>query len=285
MSRVVYTPEPRIASVHLLSPFWIIRNLLRHRELIIAYARREFHAAHRATYLGLAWSVISPLIMLALFVAVFGYVFGGKFSQRPEETPAEFALALFVGLSLFNCIAQSMASASSLVLANSVYVKSLSFPLEILSVSATLNVLINLAISFGICVVAHLGMYGFLHWTILFVPLYVVCVALISVGISWFLSSLAVFVRDVPSIVPPISTVLMFVSGCFFPLSVISPKVRWILELNPLAVILAQARGCFLYGQVPEFASFAIVFALSVLIALGGHWFFMKAKSAFADVI
>lgn len=285
MTRAIYTAAPALSTKQLLSPAWILRNLSKHRELIVAYARREFHATHRATYLGLAWSVLSPLIMLALFVGVFGYIFGGKFSQRADETPAEFALALFIGLSYFNCIAQSMAASCSLVFANGTYVKTIAFPLEILSVSATINVLINLGISLGICIVGHVAIYGFLHWTVVFLPIYVLCVAFIGLGISWFLSSLAVFVRDVPSIVPPISMVLMFISGCFFPLSVISPKIRWLLELNPLAVIISQARGAFLYGQIPAPMPLLAVLVFSCACALFGHWFFMKAKSAFADVI
>lgn len=285
MSRVVYTAETRAPLAELVSPLAILRHLYRHRELIAAYAEREFQATHRGTFLGLAWSVISPLIMLALFVGVFGYVFGGRFSPRPDETPAEFALALFVGLSFYNCVGQTLSSAPGLVLANNSYVKTLAFPLEVLSVAAVVNVLRNLAISLAICFTALLAIYHKLPLTALALVFHILCIALISLGISWFLSSLALFVRDVPSIIAPVSTVLMFVSGVFFPLSAVSVKVRWLLKLNPLAVILEQARGALLYGQWPDPAALALVFAFSLAIAIGGYWFFMRAKPAFADVI
>ena len=285
MSRVVYTSESQIPVSRLISPHWILRNLLKNRELIVAYTKREFEAMHRGTYLGLAWTVISPLIMLALFVGVFGYIFHGRFTQDPNETPAEFALALFIGLSFFNCFAQSMGSASGLVLSNSTYVKTLAFPLEILSVSAVLNVLINLAISLGLCFAAFLVMYGYLHWSAASLLLHVVCITLIGLGVSWFLSALAVFVRDIPAIIPPLSLILMFVSGVFFPLSSVPARVRWLAELNPLAVIIDQARSCFLYGQWPDFASLGLVFVFSLLFAVTGYWFFMRSKPAFADVI
>jgi len=285
MSRVIYTSEPQIPLARLMSPYWIVRNLLRNRELIAAYAKREFQSVHRGTYLGLAWSVISPLIMLALFTVVFGYIFKGRFTQSPDETSAEFALALFVGLSFFNCLAQSMGSAPSLILSNATYVKTLAFPLEILSVSAVLTMLGNLAIGLGLCFVGYLALHGSLHWSAVCLPLHVLCIALISVGVSWVLSALAVFVRDVPAVVPPISLVLMFMSSVFFPISSVPARIRWLVALNPLAIIIDQARGCFLYGRWPDFGALALVFVFSLLVAVAGYWFFMRAKPAFADVI
>jgi lipopolysaccharide transport system permease protein len=285
MSRVVYTSEPRLPLARLISPYWIARDLLRHRELILAYAKREFQTTHRATYLGLVWTVLSPLIMLALFTFVFGYVFNGRFTQRADETPAEFALALFIGLSLFQCIGQTLASAPNLVVSNSAYVKTLAFPLEILSVSAVMNVLFNLGIALGLCFIAFFAMYGFIHLSALALILHIACLTLICLGLSWLLSSLAVFVRDVAAVIPPLSLVLLFTSSVFFPLSAVGKKVRWILELNPLAVIIDQGRASFLHGQWPDFGALGVVFVISLLTAVLGYWFFMRAKPAFADVI
>jgi lipopolysaccharide transport system permease protein len=285
MTRVVYTSEPHIPASRLVNPYWIVRDLYKHRELIAAYTKREFQAVHRGTYLGLAWSVLSPLIMLGLFAFVFGYIFGGKFNPKAHETPAEFALALFVGLGFFNCFGQSMGAASGLVLANAAYVKTLAFPLEILPVSSVLSILTNLSITLLICFVAHLMMYGHLRITTVWLLAHIVCIMLISLGISWFLASLSVFIRDIPTIVPPISMVLMFISGCFFPLSGMSPRIRPILELNPLAVIIDQARACLMYGQAPDGVRLAYVFIFSLMFAICGYYFFMKAKPAFADVI
>jgi lipopolysaccharide transport system permease protein len=285
MSRVVYTSEAGLPTTRLLAPHWILRNLLRHRELISAYAKREFQAAHRGTYLGLMWALISPLIMLALFTMVFGYIFKGRFTQRTTETPAEFALALFVGLSLFNCLAQSLGGAPSLVAANSVYVKTLVFPLEILPVAAVANVLVNLGISLGLCIAAFFAMYGYLHWSAICLVVHVACIALLSLGVSWFVSSLSVFVRDVPAIIPPVSLVLMFASSVFFPLSAVPAAIRRGVQLNPLAIIIDQARGCFLYGQWPAPFALAVVAIFSGLVAVLGYWFFMRAKPAFADVL
>jgi lipopolysaccharide transport system permease protein len=285
MTRVIYSSIAKPSVWTLLSPYSIIRNLLRNRELILAYAKRDFQAAHRGTYLGLAWAIIAPLIMLALFTFVFGYIFNGRFSQSPEETPADFALALFVGLAFFNCIAQSMGAASGLVLGNRAYVKTLMFPLEVLTVSATLNILLNLAIGLALCFAAFLIMHGFLYWSAITLLFHVFCIALLSLGLSWYLSALSVFVRDVPAIISPLTLILMFTSCVFFPLSAIPPSVRWFAHANPLGLIIDQARNALLYGIWPRPLPMAGVLVFCVASAIAGYWFFMRTKPAFGDVI
>ena len=285
MSRTVYTSTARVPVTRLISPAWIVRDLLAHRELIVAYAKREFRAAYRETFLGMAWTVLSPLILLALFTLVFGYIFNGKFNPGSSETPAEFALALFVGLSFYLCIGQALTGTPGLILANTAYVKTLSFPLEVLPVSAVINIMMNLLIGLALCFIAFFAMHGFLHWTAIFLVPLVICVGLMSLGLAWFLSSLAVFVRDVPSVTSPLNMVLMFVSGVFFPISSIPPRVAWLFKLNPIAIIIDQARAVFLYGKLPSFTAMAVVFILSLLTAIGGYWFFSRTKPAFADVL
>jgi lipopolysaccharide transport system permease protein len=285
MTRVVYTAGVKTPLRELLSPIGIARELLSHRELIAAYTKREFHSAHRGTYLGLIWSVLSPLIMLALFVGVFGHIFGGKFTSRPDETASEFALALFIGLGFFNCFSQCMGGASGLVLSNSAYVKSLSFPLHILSVSSVLNSLMNLTITITICVGSHIAIYGNVHPATVWLIAHVIAIALFGLGISWFISGLSVFVRDIPAMIPPITTVLMFGSGVFFPLSAVSPRMRSVLMLNPLAVIIDQARSALMTGVEPRLVPLAAVLGLSLAFAIAGYTFFRRAAPAFADVV
>jgi lipopolysaccharide transport system permease protein len=130
-----------------------------------------------------------------------------------------------------------------------------------------------------------LAIHGFLHWTAVFLVPLVVCIGLMSLGLSWLLSALGVFVRDLPSVTSPISTVLMFVSGVFFPISSIPRKIVWFFEINPIAVIIDQARGCLLYGKIPNLIVLAAMLVISFAFAVGGYWFFMRTKPAFADVL
>jgi homopolymeric O-antigen transport system permease protein len=285
MTRVVYTSELQEPLRQLLSPSRVVGDLLRHREVIRAFVKRDFHATYRGTYLGPVWSVLSPLIMLALFTFVFGGIFHGRFTHNASETPAQFALAMFIGLSLFNCFSQSVNSGPGLVLANTPYVKTLNFPLQVLSVAAVLQMVINMAIALALCLAIFYWMNGFLYWSAVGLIPFCLCVALFSVGCSWLLAALGVFIRDLPSIVGPITTVLMFLSSVFFSIESVPPRVRWFVELNPLALIIDQSRGCVMYGKWPDFRVLAVIFALSLLIAMLGYAAFMRMKPAFSDVV
>lgn len=285
MPTVVYSSEIRTPIQRLISPYWIARHLMSHRELIAAFARREFQAAHRDTYLGMFWSLLTPLIMLALFTLVFGIIFKGKFSGAATETPTEFAIALFVGLSFYNCIGQALTGGPQVILANSIYVKTLSFPVEILPLAAIINILMNFGISIGLCMIAFIAVHGYVHWTSIFVVIHIACVSLLSLGLCWFLSSLAVFVRDTPAVTGPISMVLMFLSSVFFPIGSVPGRVQWLFKVNPVAIIIDDARGCLLYGRFPALLPLAVVLVISVAVLIFGYWFFMRTKPAFADVI
>jgi lipopolysaccharide transport system permease protein len=116
-------------------------------------------------------------------------------------------------------------------------------------------------------------------------PLVVVPVALLALGLSWFLSSIGVFFRDMSHTVTLLVSVWMFVSPIFYPLSAIPPGLRRIFELNPLAPLIEDARSVALLGVVPELGGYLWVCALSAAVAWGGLWWFMRTKHTFADVL
>src|SRR5664280_766211 len=83
-----------------------VSDLWRHRELLWQFTLRNIELRHKGSYLGLIWSFLNPLLLLGLYVFMFGHVLGGRFGVQPNETPIDFALGLFVGLSVFQMIAE-----------------------------------------------------------------------------------------------------------------------------------------------------------------------------------
>jgi lipopolysaccharide transport system permease protein len=285
MSKVVYTALPENFSWRHVAPWSIVRDILRHRSLIASMTVRDFRGAYQASYLGLTWQFVLPLVMLAIFYLVFGQIFGGRFLNNGKETPIDYALALFVGLGFFNFLAQNIGSASSLVISNASYVKTLLFPLEILSVNSVIGALINLVISLLLTFIVLILVKGGLHPSALCIPFYVLCVFLLALGVSWGLSALAVFIRDVSAITSPLTLILMFMCPIFYPKSMVPQRVMWIIEVNPLAVIIEDARASLLYGVWPAPLSMAFIFLASLAVAIAGYFFFVRSKSAFADVM
>ena len=116
-------------------------------------------------------------------------------------------------------------------------------------------------------------------------PLVIVPVALLALGLSWFLSSIGVFLRDTSHTVTLLVSVCMFVSPIFYPLSAVPVEIRRFLELNPLAGLIEGGRSVVLLGVLPEWGGFLWACALSVAVAWGGLWWFMRTKHTFADVL
>lgn len=242
---------------------------------------------YRGSFLGLLWSFITPVLMLAIYTFVFSVVF--KVRLEPEngiyDDQFAFALLLFAGLIIFNLFSECLSRAPGLILANVNYVKKIIFPLEILPWVTLGSALFHAGISFLVLLVFLLVIGHPVHWTLLFLPIIVFPLLLLIMGLSWLLASVGVFVRDIGQFIGLILTMLMFMSPIFYPASALPEPVRDYLFLNPLTFIIEQTRGVVLYGQLPDWAGLAIYYMIALLVAWAGLMWFEKTRKGFADVL
>ena len=194
-------------------------------------------------------------------------------------------LSLFCGLVLFDFFAEAVGRAPTLVLSRSNYVTKVVFPLEILPLSAVAAALLQMVISFIPFFAGVLLVRGAVPVTALFLPLVIVPLIFFVLGFCWLLSSLGVFVRDLNAVVPLMLVVLLFASAIFYSVSSVPPEFRTFFALNPLAVLVDEARNTVLLGRVPAWARLAAIFAASIVVAIAGYAFFMCSKRGLADVI
>src|SRR6266496_2622339 len=151
--------------LHFLNPIAMARNLWHHRELIRQFTRREIEGRYKGSFLGLFWSFINPLVMLAIYTFVFGIVFKARWSTTGTGGLSEFALILFCGLTAFNVFGECVGRAASIIVGVPNYVKKVVFPLEILPVSVLGSALFHATVSLSILLVANLLVTGAIHWT------------------------------------------------------------------------------------------------------------------------
>jgi len=268
-----------------VNPYAVWSHFRRHRYLLWQLARREVEARYRGSYLGLLWSLLTPLLMLAVYTFVFSVVFEARWGTSAAASQADFALALFAGLTAFNLFAETVGSSPTLILSNANYVKRVVFPLEILPVARFLSNLVQAGLSFAIFLVAACCIKGGLPWTLVFLPAALVPLALLSLGGAFFLSSLGVFVRDINHVTGLIITAMMFLSAIFFPLSSLEPSLQSMFVLNPLVPIIEDVRRVTLDGLPPNWSLWCPVTFFCALFAVAGMTWFMKSKRAFADVL
>jgi lipopolysaccharide transport system permease protein len=274
----------RLSWATCLNPLAFLASLVRHRELLLNLIRRNVAARYRGSFLGIGWTVLQPLLMLAVYTYVFGVVFQTRW--RPEGAGhGEFALALFCGLIPFAFLAECASAAPSVVIANANYVKRVVFPLELLPVVTVGSALVVAAMNTLVLVVATFVVIGVPPATVLLLPIAAVPCVLLGLALAWFLAMLGVFVRDTASIVAFLTQVAFFVTPIVYPPSAVPERFRGFVQLNPLAVLVELWRALALGIAAVPWASAGILTAVAAVMALVGRAVFIRAQRAFADVL
>lgn len=270
-------------SRHPANPVEMFRSFTRNFPLVKRMAIRDVLGRYNESVLGIAWSFFNPLIMLAIYTFVFSVVF--KSTWSPSGGPKEFALFLFVGMIVHGLLAECVNASPNLVLSNASYVKKVVFPLETLPFVSLLSAAFHALVSIVILLLATLIIKGSIPWTAVLFPLIYLPLALLTLGLSWFIAALGVYLRDVAQITMLFTTSLMFLSGVFYPLSALPKAFRFLGELNPLAYLINESRHVLLEGQMPDFRMWLIVTSGSVAVAWLGFAWFQKTRGGFADVV
>lgn len=261
------------------------RALWQHRELLWRLTSREVSGRYRGSMIGLGWSFVTPLLMLAVYTFIFSQVFQSRWGDLEQLGSLGFAINLFAGMIVFNLFSESVTKAPELIVANPNYVTKLIFPLEILAAvnvaSATFHALTSLVILIVFKLLAvHTIQLSFLWLPLVWLPLIAG-----SLALSWVLSALGVFLRDISQVVGVITSMLMFLSAVFYPVS--SLPLRWqpVLTLNPLVIIIEQTRSVTVSGLRPNSMYILAGSLISFLLCEVSFRFFQRARRGFADVL
>lgn len=259
-------------------------SLTRHRSLVWELSKREVLGRYRGASFGLAWSVISPFLMLGVYAFAFGELMK---SRWPHNVGGEhpYAVILFTGLIIHGFFAECLMRASTLIVSNPNFVKRVIFPLDILPWPMVLSALFHTCVNICVLAILMLVVEGHLHATILFLPFVLLPLVLVTLGVSWFLAAFGVYFRDISQVMPVVATALLFLSSAIIPVSTLTPGLQFLFHLNPLTFFIDQAREVTLIGQAPQWESLALACAGGLLMAWLGHAWFMATQRGFADVL
>lgn len=257
----------------------------RHIHLITQLTKREVMGRYRGSILGMVWSFLYPLLMLSVYYFVFGFVLKVKWGVKVETGDVPYGVVLFAGLIVHMFFSECLVRSPSVVRANTQFVKKVVFPIEVLSIVVVCTSLFHFLIGLLILLVFNVLIVGTFYWTIICVPIVLFPLVLLSVGLSWLLASVGVFVRDIGQIVGILSTVLLFLSGILFPIDMVPEHLRMLLYLNPLTLIVEQLRAVVIYGQAPDWGALAVYGVVAVLVVVGGYRWFQRTRTEFADVL
>lgn len=266
------------------SPVAIVGSAWRHRNLVRQLMYREIMGRYNGSILGIAWSLFNPTLMLAIYTFVFSVVFKARW-HGGSDSKTEFAILLFAGMIVFGIFSECVNRAPGLIIGNPNYVKKVVFPLEVIPWSVLGSALFHAAISLAILLLFCLIVGQNIPVTVFALPLILLPLILLTMGLSWFLSALAVYVRDIAQTIGLATTVLMFLSPVFYPLEALPEEFRTVAEINPLAFIIESARDALIWGRMPNSIAYGINLLISVLIVFLGFAWFQKTRKGFGDVL
>lgn len=270
---------------HQTSLLEIYASFVRNRALIVQMAKREVLGRYRGSIMGLAWSFFNPLLMLAVYTFFFSFVLKSRWGTAQDAGHADFAIVLFVGLIAHGLFAECINRAPALINSNVSYVKKVVFPLEIFPLIAMGSALFHAAISVLVLLALQLSIVGSLPWTVVFFPLVVTPLIVVTLGFAWFLAASGVFVRDIGQTTGMLTSVLLFVSPVFYPVSSLPHKMQLIVMVNPLTLIIEESRKALLYGEMPNWTGLGVYLLVGTTVAWVGFWWFQKTRKGFADVL
>lgn len=280
--------NPRIPFLSWLNPISFIKNMVRNRELIWTLIKREIKSAYQGSFLGVLWTIILPLMMLLIYTFVFSVVFQSKWANTGvnQQTPkGEYALILFAGLTAFNIFSTVINRSPGLILTVPNYVKKVVFPLEVLPIVIIGAALFTSFINIILILVGSLLIYHNIPISIFYLPLAYIPLILLTLGLSWFLSALGVFIRDIGQAIGIIVQILFFMTPIFYSADSVPKGMKFIILFNPLSSIIDCFRRSLIWNQPMNWSAWGIVTLVSFIVAVLGYAWFSATKKGFADVM
>lgn len=258
----------------------IIANFKKYSFLLKQLISRDFKVKYKRSVLGVLWSLLYPVMMMAVMSIVFSNVF--KFSVPGTN----YLVYLMIGLTFFNYYSEASNLSMSSVIANfsllnKIYIPKYIFPLA-KCLFVGINFLLTLIPLYAVILLSgsgetkcHLSVLHFL------LPYSYLCLLLFTIGVGLILATITVFLRDVLYIYGIFVTILTYMTPIMYDISIIDPRLQIIIKMNPLYHYISFARSIILYNQIPNINSFIICGVSAVVVLLIGMVVFKKNQDKF----
>lgn len=252
-----------------------MRARLRQRaDLLVELVRRDLRLRYRRSILGVAWSQLAPLTLLAVLTFVFAHVV-------PLGIP-NYAVYVYTGLLAWTWFSGALVGMTDSIVANPDLVRRPGFPVEVLPVGAVCAHLVFFVLALPVLAVP-LALGPGLHPTVAAVPLVMAAQFLFLLGPGFVLAAANVTFRDVSHLVGVVLVPLFYATPVFYAPQQVPHRFRWAYELNPAHQLVAAYRAALVEGRWPDPAALAAVAAAGAVLALAGRAVFVRGAHRFAE--
>lgn len=251
----------------------------RARELLYFLAWRDLKVRYTQAALGVAWAVLQPLLMMAVFT-----VFLGRLAKIPSDG-LPYPLFALAGLLLWTFFANALGSATMSLVSSANLVSKVWFPRLVLPIATMLAWLPDVAVA-SVLLFALMLVYGIAPpLTALLLPVFALAALVTAASVGVWLSALNVSYRDIRYAMPFIIQLWLFATPVAYPASLVPERYRFLLGLNPMSGVVEGFRWALLGQRSPPWGLMGVSGAVVVAVLVSGLYYFRRVEHGFADVI
>jgi len=254
----------------------VARSLLAYRGFIFGSVQREFQLRYRNSLLGAAWTILNPLVMIAVYTLVFSQIM--RLRLPGVESSLAYGIYLCAGIFAWNLFVETVSRLQTVFIDNGNLIKKLVFPRACLPVIVIANALVNFGIVFLLFLLVLIGLDAFPGWiTFAVIPILIVQLVF-AAGLGIAAGVLNVFFRDVGHAMTIALQLWFWLTPIVYPIDVLSENVRGLLALNPMTVLISAWQEILVYHRPPDWSSLALMGLLSgTLFFLAWRLFYQHA--------
>ena len=258
-----------------------LRDLWTYRELVYFMIWRDVRVRYKQTMLGAAWAIIQPVLTMLVFTFIFGRV-----AKLPTDSNIPYPIFSYVALLPWGLFVTALNQASRSLTSNNNMITKIYFPRLVLPLASVLSGLVDFVIAFVILIgmMIYYGIIPSLNalWAL---PLFLLLAIITALGVALWLAALNVQYRDVNYALPFMTQFWLFLTPVAYSAALISEKWQLVYSLNPMAGVVNGFRWALLGTDTGPGPEMAISVAISLLILIGGLFYFRNMEKTFADTI
>lgn len=255
----------------------LLKNLYNYRELLKTNVKKDVGGKYKNSFLGVLWSFINPLLQIAVYAFVFQIIMRSNIEN--------YAVYLCCALVPWQYFSSVVLRGAATIIDNGNIIKKVYFPREILPISIVtsegINFLISTIIILGFVIVSGIGLSFNIFWYFLIVIIQYI----ISLGISFIVSSLSVYFRDLLHLLGVFMQLLFYATPIVYSAQDVPASFRWLLKINPMSYLIEGYRAIFYDKMPPDFQSLGIALLMGIVLCVIGYFVFRKLEKGFAEEI
>lgn len=254
----------------------LLKELWEYREMIVSLTKRDLKSRYKGSVLGFFWMFLNPLLQLCVYTIVFSTIMRMGIEK--------FYLFMFVALVPWLFFSSCLSAGPSVIFSQQDMVKKIYFPREVLPISFTLSQFVNMLLSFiVIFVVVFFSGVQINPVALLYLPLIMLIEFVLGLGVTYLVSALSVYFRDLQYIMGIISMAWMYLTPVLYPVDMVPEQFVDLFYLNPMTSITIAYRDILYYGRTPEMSTLLNAVVMGIMVLIIGQITFSKLQRHFVE--